>query len=65
MNTPLIKNIFFNEILKGLALTFRTLFKSPVTRRYPLVKPTVAPGFRGLHALAKDETGKMKCVGWY
>lgn len=63
MKTPLIKTIFFTEILKGLALTFRTLFKAPVTRRYPLVKPKVAPGFRGLHALAKDETGKMKCVG--
>lgn len=63
MKAPLIKTVFFTEILKGLSLTFRTLFKSPVTRRYPMVKPPVAPGFRGLHALAKDENGKMKCVG--
>lgn len=59
----LIRTIFFVEILKGLALTFKTLFTPPVTRRYPLVKRPVQPGFRGLHALAKNEEGKMKCVG--
>jgi NADH-quinone oxidoreductase chain I len=59
----LIKTIFFTEILKGMALTFKTLFTPPVTRRYPLVKRPVMPGFRGLHALAKNEEGKMKCVG--
>ncbi|MHB8881483.1 MAG: NADH-quinone oxidoreductase subunit NuoI [Thermodesulfovibrionales bacterium] len=63
MKNSLMKTVFFTEILSGLALTFRTLFKSPVTRRYPKVKPVVAAGYRGLHALAKDEDGKMKCVG--
>lgn len=63
MNNSIIKYLFFPEIIKGLALTFKTLFKSPVTRRYPMVKPPVAPGFRGLHALAKDDSGRMKCVG--
>jgi NADH-quinone oxidoreductase subunit I len=59
----LIKTVFFIEILKGMALTFRTLFKPAVTRRYPLVPVPAKPGFRGLHALARDEAGKMKCVG--
>jgi NADH-quinone oxidoreductase chain I len=59
----LLRTIFFVEILKGMALTFKTLFTPPVTRRYPLVKRPVKPGFRGLHALAKNEEGKMKCVG--
>ncbi|TAN38972.1 MAG: NADH-quinone oxidoreductase subunit NuoI [Nitrospirae bacterium] len=63
MKNSLMKTVFFTEILSGLALTFRTLFKSPVTRRYPKVKPVVAAGYRGLHALAKDDDGKMKCVG--
>jgi NADH-quinone oxidoreductase subunit I len=63
MKNSLLKIILFPEILKGMALTFRTLFKPPVTRRYPLVKVPAAPGFRGLHALAKDNTGRMKCVG--
>ena len=63
MKSSLIKDIFLTEIFKGMALTFRTLFKPAVTRRYPLVKVPAQPGFRGLHALAKDNTGRMKCVG--
>jgi NADH-quinone oxidoreductase chain I len=59
----LLRSIFFVEILKGMALTLRTLFTPPVTRRYPKVKRPVQPGFRGLHALAKNDEGKMKCVG--
>jgi len=59
----LIRAIFFVEILKGLALTLRSMFTPAVTRRYPKVKRPVKPGFRGLHALAKDENGRMKCVG--
>ncbi len=58
-----LKTIFFVEILKGMAVTFRTLFTPPVTRRYPKVKVPAKPGFRGLHALAKNAEGKLKCVG--
>ena len=58
-----LRRISFYEIAKGMALTFKTLFTPPVTRRYPLVKRPVQPGFRGLHALAKNEEGKLKCVG--
>lgn len=59
----IFRKIFFVEILKGMALTLRTMFTPPVTRRYPMVKRPVSPGFRGLHALAKNAEGKMKCVG--
>jgi NADH-quinone oxidoreductase subunit I len=60
----LIRSIFFVEIIKGLAFTLKTLlFTKPVTRRYPKVKVPALPGFRGLHALAKNEEGKLKCVG--
>ena len=51
-----IRTVFFVEILKGLAFTLKTmLFTKPVTRRYPKVKVPALPGFRGLHALAKNE----------
>jgi NADH-quinone oxidoreductase subunit I len=59
----LIRTIFFIEILKALALTLKSMFTPAVTRRYPKVKRPVKAGFRGLHALAKNEEGKMKCVG--
>ena len=54
----LLRSIFFVEIIKGLAFTLKTLlFTKPVTRRYPKVKVPALPGFRGLHALAKNEEG--------
>lgn len=57
------KKIFFLEILKGLALTFRTMINHPVTRRYPKVKRDPFPGFRGRHAFVRDpETEREKCV---
>lgn len=63
MILKIIKTVFFTEIIKSMSLTLRTMFTRPVTRRYPKVKRPVAAGYRGLHALAKNEKGKMKCVG--
>lgn len=59
----LIKKVLFIEIIKGLALTLSRFFSHPITRQYPKEKRPPFPGFRGLHALAKDEEGRMKCVG--
>ncbi len=60
----LIKKIFFWEILQGLSVTMKTLFKKPVTRQYPTEKREPVPGARGLHALVKNPvTGEAKCVG--
>jgi NADH-quinone oxidoreductase subunit I len=53
------------EILKGLALTLRKmLFARPVTiQYYDKVRPVPAPGFRGRHALVRDEnTGDTLCI---
>ena len=69
-----LRKIFLVEIIQGLSLTlkvwlsglldpFRKENKVIVTRRYPKVKRPAAAGFRGLHALARDESGSMKCVG--
>lgn len=58
-----INRVFFIEIIKGLALTLSRLFSHAITRQYPKVKRPPFFGFRGLHALAKNEEGKMKCVG--
>jgi NADH-quinone oxidoreductase subunit I len=70
-----LKHFFLWDIVQGMSLTLKVWisglfdpFKKPadrtiVTRRYPKVKRPAEPGFRGLHALAKDEKGHMKCVG--
>ncbi|KAF0183222.1 MAG: NADH-quinone oxidoreductase subunit I [Nitrospirae bacterium] len=58
-----IKKILFVEILKGLALTFRTMLKPPVTRQYPKERRDPKPGFRGQHAFVRDAvTKREKCV---
>jgi NADH-quinone oxidoreductase subunit I len=61
--SELFKKIFLIEILKGMALTFRSMLTRPVTRQYPEEKRPPFPGFRGLHALVRKEDGSAKCVG--
>ncbi len=58
-----IKKVLFIEILQGLALTFRTMLKPPVTRQYPKERREPKPGFRGQHAFVRDAaTKREKCV---
>ena len=51
-------------LLKGLMITFSHLFKKPVTLQYPGERPSIPPGFRGLHALNVSHD-KAKCVACY
>ena len=59
----LVKKIFFIEILKGMALTLSRLFSRAVTIQYPKERRKIAAGFRGQHALAKNQANQAKCVG--
>ncbi len=49
--------------LKGFAVTFRQIFKKPITQQYPEFKRPVYPRFRGRHKLHVHENGLEKCVG--
>ena len=50
--------------LKGFAVTFRQIFKKPITQQYPEFKRPVYPRFRGRHKLHRfEDTGLEKCVG--
>ena len=51
-------------LLKGLQITFSHMFKKPVTLQYPNERPTIPPGFRGLHPLNVSHD-KAKCVACY
>ncbi|MEW6068067.1 MAG: NADH-quinone oxidoreductase subunit NuoI [Nitrospirota bacterium] len=60
----IIKRVTFIEILKGMALTLSRMFSRAVTIQYPKERRKIAPGFRGLHALARHPiTREPKCVG--
>ncbi|MFT4263642.1 MAG: NADH-quinone oxidoreductase subunit NuoI [Nocardioides sp.] len=47
----------------GFWVTFRTMFKKPVTEQYPFVKEPTAPRFHGRHQLNRHPDGLEKCVG--
>lgn len=51
------------SMLAGLFITFKYLFKKPVTLRYPEQKPNLPPRSRGKHYLTKWEDGLERCVG--
>ncbi|MGE5239495.1 MAG: NuoI/complex I 23 kDa subunit family protein [Chloroflexota bacterium] len=62
MIKKVLYKLFFIEILKGMALTVNRLFSHAVTRQYPTEKRPAMPGFRGLHAWAKNADGSPRCV---
>lgn len=55
--------LLFRDLLGGLLITLKTLFRKPVTVEYPRERVKVYPSFRGRHALVRDpETGDARCV---
>ena len=51
------------SILKGFGVTFRHIFRKPITKQYPEFKRAVHPRFRGRHRPHRHENGLEKCVG--
>jgi len=56
------ERIYLPEVARGLALTFRHLFRKKVTLQYPEQRPVLSPRFRGIPVLVSDQTGRTKCV---
>src|SRR5947209_5421816 len=48
---------------RGFGVTFRQIFKKPITQEYPEYKRPVYPRFRGRHRLWRHHNGLEKCVG--
>ena len=55
--------IFLIEIVKGLFLTFKYLFRRKITLNYPHEKGRLSPRFRGEHALRRYPNGEERCIG--
>jgi NADH-quinone oxidoreductase subunit I len=49
--------------LKGFGVTFKQIFKKPITQQYPEFKREIYPRFRGRHRLWTHANGLEKCVG--
>ena len=58
----LIKSFTLFELIQGLFLTFKYIFKSKVTINYPHEKGPLSPRFRGEHALRRYPNGEERCI---
>ncbi len=50
------------ELLSGMALTFRYIFKPKATLNYPYEKNVLSPRFKGEHALRRYPNGEERCI---
>ena len=57
-----VKTFLLGELLSGLSVTARTLFRKKVTVNYPEEKTPQSPRFRGLHALRRYPNGEERCI---
>lgn len=57
-----IKSLMLLELLKGMKLTGKYLFKTKFTVQYPEEKTPQSPRFRGLHALRRYSNGEERCI---
>jgi NADH-quinone oxidoreductase subunit I len=56
------RSLLLTELLSGLGLTLRYMFKRPVTVNYPYEKGPLSPRFRGEHALRRYPNGEERCI---
>lgn len=57
-----LKSFFLFEIISGMILTLKYLFKAKVTINYPYEKSKISPRFKGEHALRRYENGEERCI---
>jgi NADH-quinone oxidoreductase subunit I len=58
----IIKTLVLWELLKGLSVTLRNLFKPKFTVHYPEEKTPQSVRYRGLHALRRYPNGEERCI---
>ena len=58
----MLKSFALWELLQGMALTFRYMFKKKVTLAYPYEKGPISARFRGEHALRRYPNGEERCI---
>ena len=56
------KSLLLLEMLRGMWLTLKYLFRPKYTLMYPMEKTPQSPRFRGLHALRRYPNGEERCI---
>jgi NADH-quinone oxidoreductase subunit I len=56
------ERIYIPEIVKGLSLTFRSIFRKKFTMQYPEEKFIPPASYRGRPVLVQEENGEERCV---
>ena len=56
------ERLYLPQIISGLYITFKNIFKPRVTLEYPDQSPVLPVGYRGAPTLVKDSQGREKCV---
>jgi NADH-quinone oxidoreductase subunit I len=56
------RSLILGELLSGMALTLRYMFRPKVTLNYPYEKGALSPRFRGEHALRRYPNGEERCI---
>jgi NADH-quinone oxidoreductase subunit I len=56
------RSLLLLELLAGLSLTMRHMFRQTITINYPEEKTPKSVRFRGLHALRRYPNGEERCI---
>ena len=56
------RRLLLIELLQGLWLTLKYLFRPKYTLMYPMEKTPQSPRFRGIHALRRYPNGEERCI---
>ena len=57
-----LNSFFLVDIMMGLWLATKYLFRAKVTLNYPFEKGPLSPRFRGEHALRRYPNGEERCI---
>ena len=57
-----VRSMFLAELLSGMGMTFRYMFRARKTINYPHEKGKLSPRFRGEHALRRYPNGEERCI---
>jgi len=57
-----LEKMYLPEIIRGMLITFKHIFRKKVTINYPEETRPFSPVFRGLQILNRDEEGRERCT---